>query len=633
MNKIKPNMLDDFYNHVNYNYFKKAKIPKGHSRWASYYQLSDENKKKLKKLIFSKDRIYSDVEFNKVYNFFDLVLKSKPKKNKIVNSVMLDLSKILDLKSMEELTDVYIHYFKNLYQGFLISFGVYPDAKDSNKNIVYLESDGLLMSNRDYYFDDDEQTKKIRTAYFKYLKDMLSVFGLYTPERVSDTHAIEKALAENILKNEEYRDPYVTYNVVKTKDIKNISSIFEWNKIFKTLGIDNQKVVSIAEIKYFNNLDKTLKNFSFKQIKNYLISMLLVDIAGMYGLHKVGKINFEFSKVFTGIKKPKKKRDSAYDITESLLGDVIGKIFVKEWFSQEKKDEVLKMTNLIIEDYKEMMNNNNWMSSKAKEKANTKLDKLTIKIGFPDVWKDYSELEIKSIKDGGTIFNTILSVSKWQFDKAIKDLNKPVDKAKWFMNAQTVNAYYNPSSNEICFPAGILQPPFYSDEFDIEKKYAAIGSVIGHEISHAFDDQGCEYDEKGNLSKWWDKNDYKKYAELSEKLVQQFSNYEIHGSKVNGRLTLGENIADLVGLTAALRVAKKQKNNLNYKMFFEYFAEAERVISKKDALLSQIKSDPHSPSQFRVNGVLTNIREFQETYEITEEFSMYRKAEDLIKIF
>lgn len=616
---------EDFYQFAIGNWQKNNPIPSTESRWGSFNILNEKNELQLKGII--EDAAASKAEKKslkqQVGDFYLAALDSSNADKLGITPLKPLLEKIDGVVDVQSLVETMAH-LKIKGSGSLFSYYVYVDARNSNANIFYLGQGGYALPDRDYYFPKDDKGKNILLEYEKHLAAMFMLAGEPEDIAVKDAKtalAIETKLAEASLNKIQRRDPVATYNKLSLDEVQKLCTAFDWNKFLVAAEVPNVKEMVLDQPKYFTTLNKTLKQFSIEEWKVYLKFQALNDFAP-YLSSDFEKQHFAFySTVLSGIGEMKPRWKRALQISNNYVGEQIGKLFVEKYFPEEQKQKVLDLIHNIGEVFKERVASLEWMSDSTKTKALEKLSKFTYKIGYPDKWKDYSSIEI--VKDN--FVQNMMNVRAWEYADMMGKLGNPVDKTEWGMTPQTINAYYNPTMNEIVFPAAILQPPFYNANADDALNYGGIGGVIGHEFSHGFDDEGSQFDGDGNLKNWWSKEDRTNFEHLTGKLVDQFNKFEVlDGVFVNGQLTLGENIADLAGITLSYyaflkslegKELPKDIDGFNYKQrFFLGWAQSWAQNIKDEELLKRINTDPHSPAKQRVIGPLTNLPEFDEAF-------------------
>lgn len=601
--------MKDFYSYVNKDWLEKTRIPDGHSNWGTFSILEENNKNMVRDLLEKSNNIASILykQFFIKNNREDLFIVQRIFYNIDIQTNKLNLFNYILL----------LHITFNIK--FCLSIDVSSDLNNANFNILHIDSSGLGLPDRDYYFLDSK--KDIRDKYRIFIEIYSKLFNQNLD--VNNIYNIEKLLASNTYTQVENRQPELLNNPIMFNDfIKKYNNLFFIKSIFKKFNVIPNKI-NILNPKFMNYLNTLIDTISLDKWKEYFKFKVMCSL-NKYLSFKIEECYFNFySKTINGIKTMKNIKDRSMEITENLLGDVIGKMYVEKYFNSDSKNAVENMVNSIKNELRIILRNNDWMEESTKEKALIKLDKMNMKIGFPNVPvpDKYSNFNINS---NNPYLKNILLIKKANSQYEFAFLYKPLDKSRWFMSPHDVNAYYSPSYNEIVFPAGILQPPMFSLCQDIGSNYGGIGTIIGHEITHGFDDQGSKFDGDGNLKNWWSDNDKIKYNKKTQIIKEQYAKYHIEGENVNGELTLGENIADIGGVKLSLNALKRFKLGKYYiKDFFINYANIWKIKYQKEKILEKLITDPHSPNIFRVNGVVYNINDFYKTFNIENKISNY----------
>ena len=635
---------DDFYNYVNGGWMKTAVIPADKSSWGSFNELrekTDENSLSILKNILT-EKYEKGTEGQKIQDLYATYMDMDKRNADGINPIKGDLAKIDAIKNMKDLQKYLIEAVKE-ENNPLFDWGISGDLKNSKMNAVYLSSASLGLG-KDYYQKENEDNRKTLNEYTKYVASLLEIIGeKNATEKAQRVVALEKSFAKTYLTNEEGRDANKRYNPKTMEELAKISKNINLVNYLKGAGVNTDRVI-IGELKYYENLDKFINPNNLELIKDYLKVHLVSDNTA-YLDQRLDDLSFAFyGQYLQGqqVQRPMDKR--ALSLINGRLGEAFGKIYVQRYFSPEAKKEMEVMIDYLKKSYRQHINNLDWMSATTKEKALEKLSKFNVKIAYPDKWEDYSKLVIESPKDGANLYSNLKNIEKWDYEKALEKIGKPVDKTKWGMRPQTVNAYYSPLNNEIVFPAAILQAPFFDFKADPAVNFGGIGAVIGHEIAHGFDDGGARFDGDGNLNNWWTEEDKKNFEVKVKQLADQFSKYEpVKGNFVNGVFTSGENIADLAGVAIAydaLQMYLKDKGNQELisgysqnQRFFLSWATIWRTKSTEKYMINQVKTDPHTPGYFRAFAPLTNVDAFYEAFDVKEGDKHYKKPEDRIKIW
>lgn len=635
---------DDFYNFVNGTWMKNTEIPSDRGRWGSFDQLrefTDSVSLKLLNEVLNEEHAPGS-DSQKVADLYRSIMDTVARNAAGIDPLKSELDAIEKISNLED-AQVYLRKQTAKGQNPLYAFYVRPHTKNSNKNAVFLGGPSLGMS-RDYYHKTDEDAKAKLLAYQGYLKNIFSYIGDDNAEAsAQEALEIEKALAKHIWKFEQLRDADLQYNPVATSELGEITQSVDLNAYFDFLKVKTDSVI-IPEINYYKNLDQVFTQDNLDKLKKYLKANLVYANAD-YLNKDLEQLHFDFyQKELKGIGEMRARDKRALGTVNSTIGQAFGKVYVAEYFPKEAKEKAEEMVRYVRRAFKDHIQSNTWMTDSTKIKALAKLEKFNVKIGYPDEWKDYSDLTIKSPKDGGSFYDNMKQIAAWKFQENLDKIGKDVDKSEWFMPPQMVNAYYSSSFNEIVFPAAILQPPFYNFKADAAVNFGGMGAVIGHEISHGFDDSGAKFDGDGNLNNWWTPTDEEQFAALGDALAEQYSLYEpLEGLFVNGKSTLGENIADLGGVNVAydgLQLYLKDKGTPEKidgftpdQRFFISWATIWRTKSKDEALRNQVKTDFHSPGYYRAIGPLENVTAFYNAFHVKEGDKMYKPVDERIKIW
>ena len=645
---VRPN--DNFFQFVNGTWLKNTAIPADKTRWGSFDELRQNTDKDALAILnaASKDPKYkSNTDQGKAINIYKSVMDTVARNKQGIKPIQADLAKINAIKNTADLQKLLMETEAVGGGAGFFGFGIGADEKNSNRNIVSLGPGSLGLPDRDYYVSEDKDSKEKREKYVLHLAKMLQYIGENPAQAKEDAErilALEIQMSKPRLDRVERRDSKKQYNPTAISDLKKMVPIMDWNSYLKGIGIAKVDTVNISQPRYMAALQTIFSENKVEDWKAYMRWMLLRSAAGQLST-EIETANWEFyGKALTGALKQRPRHEKALQVVNGTVGESLGKLYVEKMFPAEAKTKAYNMIQNIIRAYRARINNLTWMSPETKTKAIEKLEKLTIKIGYPDKWEDYSAMVVKSPAEGGSYFENMKNVSNWGWQKDLAKLGKPVDKTEWGMSPQTVNAYYNPSYNEIVFPAAILQPPFYDYKADEAVNYGGIGAVIGHEISHGFDDEGATFNADGNLIDWWTADDLAKFTALGGALADQYSALEpLPGTHVDGKFTLGENIGDLGGINAAydgLQLYLKENGNPGLidgftpeQRLFISWATIWRSKIRDEALKNQVKTDPHSPGMYRAYVPLTNLDTFFQAFDIKEGDGMYVTPEKRVKIW
>ncbi|MFD1161095.1 M13 family metallopeptidase [Hwangdonia seohaensis] len=649
---VKPN--DDFFRHVNGTWLDNNDIPSDRTRWGSFDELrkkTDEDALAILKSAMATDKDLNTIEVlpgsdqEKAVFLFQSIMDTVTRDAQGIKPIEAVLAKIDNIKNSTDLQDFLIETAPKGGRAFF-GFGVGAHPKNSNLNTGYL-GNGALGLSRDYYVDEDDDTKAKREKYRAHIARMLNFIGDSDEEAKANADnilAFETRMAKPRMTKEDRRDARKRYNPKSMDDLAKMTPSINWDAYFKGIGVKELDTVIVTDPGYFNALEGILKENNVNDWKNYLRWTLIDGNSGLLST-EIDKANWEFySKELRGSKKQRDREERALGTLNGTIGEALGKLYVDKKFPPEAKAKAEKMIKNIMLAFEKRIDNLEWMTPETKEKAKEKLQKMNVKIAYPDQWKDYADLDVESVENGGSYFSNMQNVRAWNFKDGLNKLGKPVDKSEWLMAPQVVNAYFMPPYNEIVFPAAILQPPFYNYQADEAVNYGGIGAVIGHEISHCFDDSGSRYDADGNLNNWWTDEDLEQFTTLGKKLSEQYSEVEaLPETFLNGEFTLGENIGDLGGINAAydglqLYMAEhgRPENIDGYtpeQRLFLSWATIWRTKYTDDALRNQIKTNTHSPGMYRAVMPLKNVDAFYEAFDIKEGDAMYLKPEDRVKIW
>jgi putative endopeptidase len=632
---------DDFYYHVNGTWLATTEIPGDKSNYGSFSQLYDESQKAMKTALENAAANKSAEKGSDEYKI-GAFYKSYMNKNARNELGITPLQPSLDsIDSIESKSDLVGLMASIQQQGGTLPFGwfINNDAKNSSEYALYLSQSGLGLPDRDYYLKDDEKFTKIRASYEQYMTDVLAKAGVKEAAQAAvNVLAFEKAIADAQWSRVQSRDATKSYNKMTVAEANKLAGDLDLAAFFKNAGVNTADII-VRQPSYFEALGSIYQNTDLETWKNYLKFHFVSGYAQLLNDDLVDlKFNF-YSTTLRGVEEQAPLWKKAVDASNSVLGEILGKVYVKDNFPPEAKARMEELVDNVIKGYSVAIEGLEWMGPETKIAAQEKLDKFIPKIGYPDKWKDYSELEINSDE----LVGNYIRYSQWAYKDMIAKLGQPVDRSEWYMTPQTVNAYYNPVNNEIVFPAAILQPPFFNLEADDAVNYGAIGAVIGHELGHGFDDQGSKYDGDGNLRNWWTESDLKQFEERSGALVDQFNKYKpFDDANVNGELTLGENIGDLGGLTVAYKAYQLSLGDnkapvidgyTGDQRFFMGWSQIWRRNYRDEELRNRLMTDSHSPSHYRVIGILSNMPEFYEAFDVKEGDKMYIKPEDRVKIW
>ncbi|MNK21014.1 Neutral endopeptidase [compost metagenome] len=635
---------DDFYNYVNGGWMKTAVIPSDKPSWGSFNALREDvdvaSLDILNKVL--SEKFDSNSEGEKIQALYGTFIDWNKRNAEGITPIKSQLTKIDAIKNVKDLQK-YLTEVTPSGDNPFYGWRVGADMKNSVMNAVYLGGPSLGLG-KDYYQKANDANTKTLAEYKNYVAKLETVLGSKNPDATAQQIVdFEKKLAQDLLTLEQGRDANLRYNPKTVAELKPLVKNVNLPDYLKTVGVNTDKVI-IGELKYYQNMDSWMTDKNIGLIKEYIKYDLLNKNASNLD-QNLDNTRFDFySKYLQGQQEQRSMEKRGLGLVNGVLGEAFGKLYVEKNFSPEAKQKMETYVDYIKKAFKVHIENLEWMSPVTREKALEKLSKFKVKIAYPDKWKDYSKLNLKLASNGGTYYNNLEKISEWSYAKNLDKIGKPVDKTEWGMSPQTVNAYYSSSNNEIVFPAAILQPPFFNFNADPAVNFGGIGGVIGHEISHGFDDSGSRFDGDGNLNNWWTESDRKNFDEKVGQLASQYDKYEpVTGSFVNGKFTSGENIGDLGGINVAytaLQMYLKDHGNpgkisdlTQDQRFFMSWATVWRTKSTDKYMTNQVKTDPHSPGYYRSFGPLVNMESFQKAFNIKPGDKLYVAPENRIKIW
>lgn len=622
---------ENFYQYAIGGWRDANPVPETESRWMAFNILNEENRQKLLEIV---DEVRLNTASEKgtdeqmIRDFYNAAMDTAAIDAAGISGIAPILESIDAVATKE---DLMVLFGKLAPKGVKTPVGLYigTDSKNSKMNTVYASQAGLNLPDRDYYLQDNEKFADIREAYVAHINTM---FGLSDQgDSVGeDILSLETKLADVSWSRLERRDPNKRYNKKNLKDWDAKLDALPVEQIATGRGFGAFDTIIVGQPSFFTSLNELIKSEDLEVWKNYMKWNTITGFANYLSSDLVAE-NFAFYRTkLSGTSTMKPRNERVFSTMNGVLGEPLGKLFVKEYFDEESKAYMSNMIENLRSAYKDRINQLEWMSAETKEKAMKKLNAFTYKVGYPDEWEDYSELEIVD----NSFIQNILNAREFGYNDMLEKLGQPVDKTEWGMSPQTVNAYYSPTNNEIVFPAGILQPPFFHKDFDHAINYGGIGAVIGHEFSHGFDDQGSKFDWDGNLNSWWTDEDRSKFDQLAQKLGEQYDSYSpLDSMFVNGQMTMGENIADLGGVTLAYEALQKQYEGNTpepidgftwQQRFFLGWANVWKGNIKEEEMMKRLKSDVHSPAEYRVIGPLVNFEPYYEAFGTCETGAMHK---------
>ncbi|MBT32675.1 MAG: peptidase M13 [Thalassobius sp.] len=632
---------DNFFRYANGIWYDSAQIPSNQAGVGAYMFMNFPQRMRLLGILdsISKGDFPKGSIEQKVGDFYASGMDTAAI-NKLgyepIKPIFAEIDAISDIPSLMK----YVADAAKVYNNSIIGFRVSPDDKNSSMNIASVHQTGIGLPERGYYFKLDSSTTTIQQAYKKYLTTLFKLTGSPSAEAVMNTemiYDIEKQIARSHRTRVELRDVKANYNKMAVSELEKMHPNIAWPTLLNNLGAQTDSI-DVGQPAYYEKLNELLSTIPVSDWKVYLKAQSLTNFAD-YLSQPFVDASFEYSKILTGQSVPKSRGEIITSAVDRNLGDALAQLYVKQYFPEEAKKRMLVLVNNVQKAYAKRIDNLEWMSDSTKIKAKEKLDAITKKIGYPDKWKDYSSVEVNR----DTYFENIMSARADSYQRQIEKLGKPVDKAEWFTTPPTVTAYNNPSANQIVFPAGILQPPYFDNEADDALNYGGIGFVIGHEFTHTFDDQGAQFDKEGNVKNWWTEEDYTKFKSKTQQVIDLYSTFTVLDSMhVNGAMTVGENTADIAGIAVAYDAFKMTEQGQDTtklggftpdQRFFLSVARVWKVKMKDEFLHLWLHNNSHSPPMWRVNGPLMNTTPFYEAFSVTPEEKMYLPESERITIW
>ena len=636
---VKPG--DDFYQYANGEWLKKNPVPASKTRWGSGSILYEKSLDAMKTLLEEaaqnpgKGRLHQMVG-----DFYASGMDSIAIEQKGFDPIKADLARIERVQNKADLMNE-IAYQRSQGSTMFFSLFVAQDSRNVIKHVVRFVQGGTTLPDRDYYLKADARSQKVRDAYRDNLTNMFGLIGEEPSRATTNADAVltlETALANAQMTRVESRDPIKTYNKLTVADFSKQTPGINWREWMPKLGIPEQDTVLVQSLSFYHAVDSLLTATPIDQLKAYMRWNLLKNAAPYLSTPFINQ-NFAFNKVLSGQKQQTPRWQRSSSLIDGSLGELLGQLYVQRYFKPEAKARMLVLIDNLEASFNEHINAVDWMTADTKKRALTKLASFKRKIGYPDKWKNYEGVTIRR----DDFYGNVLATNKWWYTNNVSKLGKPVDKTEWLMTPQTVNAYYMPVNNEIAFPAAILQFPFFDVEADDAINYGGIVAVIGHEMTHGFDDKGRQYDADGTLRDWWTKDDAANFTKRADKVKEQFAGFRVLDSlRVNGQLTLGENLADLGGLAIAYDAFKKTRQGQgNAKIdgftpdqrFFLSYAQVWRANMLPESQAQQLLTDPHAPAQFRCNGPITNLDAWYRAFNVQPGQKMYKAPDQRIKVW
>lgn len=640
---------EDFYRYVNGKWMDEVSIPDDRGRWGSFDELRKKNDAVVLEVLTKATESGQFTEGSdevKVALFYEVGMDSVLAEERGVSPIESIYNKIDKISSMEEMQNLIEEMHVVGFDPFF-GIGVFPDFMNSKMNAVYLASSGLGLPNRDYYTKTDSTSVALRAKYLMHISHMLDLSLTEYNDFIKvskKVYAVEETLALASYTPLQDRDYSLMYNPHTVPELQKLNNTVSWEKYLSKTGANNVDTIIVMNPSYMKTVDSVFTHLPLEDLKWY-IKWRTIDRAANYLNAEVVQANFDFfSKEMSGVDTMKKRWERVLSVTNGALGEALGKLYVAEVFPPEAKASAEEMVADVVTAFESRIKALDWMTDSTKIKALEKLSNFRVKIGYPDEWKNYSELLVEASGDDYSYFGNVMHASEFEHYEVMDKIGKEVDKKEWGMNPQTVNAYYHPMMNEIVFPAAILQPPFYDYRADAAVNYGGIGAVIGHEISHGFDDKGSRFDAQGNMINWWTDIDREEFEKRTEKLVAQYDAYEpLDSLHVQGELTLGENIGDLGGINVAYDALQLYLERNGRPELIDGFTPEQRLFlswgtiwrtkTRDEALRTQVQSDVHSPGIYRAYGPLVNLETFYAAFNIKEGDEMWKPEGDRVKIW
>ena len=636
VDKTQVRYQDDYYDYVNSNLLDKIDLADTDAQWTWFGELSavanEEMEDIIKEVASSNESYEKGSSEQKIRDMYDCVSDMDNRNEVGLGPLQPHLDLIRNAATIDEYVDALAQLsgefgFSSVVGGYYID----QDLADSSKYAVYLMYADTLIG-KEYL--ESESSQDYVNMYFDYVSNMFQEFGMTKDEAEQTSDDIEALLRDicaSTLSAEQYYDPSITYNVFTKDQLQQLYTNIDVDKMLKTLKIDSVDTYIVSDVEQARKINSLLTEDNLELLKNFSSFVMLNDVAE-YSTQNYAALKNQIDNQLHGVTGTKSDEDIWMDLTQDMLPWDFGKIYVEEHFSEQSKQDVEAMISRIIDEYETIINRQEWMSDATKQKAIRKLETMAVKSGYPDEWPESMEMmQVTPVSEGGSLLSNMLVNMQVTIEDSLQKLDGEVDRSLWGMTPQTINAYYDPSNNEIVFPAAILQPPFYNPEADDAVNIGAIGFVIAHEISHAFDANGSKYDEYGNYNEWWTEEETQKYNELSQSIIDYYNNYEVMGVHVNGSLTLSENIADLGAMTCVTSIIGDNKMSLD--QAFGQLAYIWASVETAGYQLYLLNNDTHSPNKLRVNAVMSSCDAFYDVYDIAETDGMYVAPQNRVGIW
>ncbi len=636
---VKPG--DDFYQYVNGHWLEENTIPADKTRWGAFDILRDQSEENVLSLIqaAAQGNFAKGSEEQKVGDLYNSYLDMANRNNKGLEPLLEEMTKISALETPGQLAR-YFAYANKYGYGTPFNVDQYVDFKDPNSYMIHTWQGGLGLPDREYYFNEDDASRKIREDYISHIGKMFELAGIDNGAANAETiMALETRLAAQHMLKEDTRDDNLLYNSYALDELNDLMPAFDWDGFLEEAQLTDLDNLVVTQVDYMKALDSIIAETDMATWKIFL-QWGLINATADRLTTELDQANFDFyGTVMRGQEEQRPDWRRAVSLVNSHLGEAIGQVYVSEYFPPEAKQRMEGLVQNLLDAYEVSIRELDWMSEETREQALDKLSKFTVKIGYPDEWKDYSALAIEP----DDLFGNLQRSALFQYEEKLEKQKSPVEKHEWAMTPQTVNAYYNPPLNEIVFPAAILQPPFFDMNADDAVNYGGIGAVIGHEIGHGFDDSGSNFDGDGVLRNWWTEQDHSEFEARTSQLIGQYNGFQVFDDlNVNGEFTLGENIGDLGGISIALKayhmtLAGEEAPVLDGfsgdQRVFIGFGQVWQALSRDEALRNQVGTDPHSPSKFRANGPVRNVPEFYSAFDVQPGDALYLPPQERVKIW
>jgi len=633
---------DDFFSHVNGKWVAETVMPADRARWGTFDKLRENAQKDVRALVeevSAAENVEPGSATQKIRDYYNAYMDSEKPNELGIEAIRAELDEIAAIETTDDLFRAFVTLGVYGVDSPLAA-GVFSDMKDPNTNVVYIVESGITLPDRDYYLLDDEQFVEGRELFRDYVARVFEMAGIADgSDKAEAIYDLEHALAEAHWTKEQNRNPVATYNRKTLAQLEEMAPNYPWAMAMEAAQIPGREFFIVRQPSFYENASTILAETPLETWKDYLTFQTIDAFAPLLG-DDFFQANFDFYEAgLSGIEEPQPKWKRAVNALNGTMGELLGQLYVDKHYQVEAKARMDVMIANLIEAYRQSITELEWMSEETKLQALEKLSKFNPKVGYPEEWRDYSALDIS----GDDLVGNVKSAATFEYKRQIDKLDQPVDKNEWFMNPQTVNAYYNPVWNEVVFPAAILQPPFFNVEADDAANYGGIGAVIGHEIGHGFDDQGRQFDGDGNLRDWWTAEDTERFNERKDKLAAQYDSYEVvDGLTINGQFTSGENIGDLGGLGIAYKAYRISLDGQEAPVidgftgdqrFFLGWAQVWRSKARDEELKRRLTTDPHSPAKFRANGAAVNVDAFYAAFDVQEGDGMYLPPEERVKIW